>query len=557
MTEQRRRSSWWWALRLATTAAACLLVVFGSAGPAAAHASLVSTDPVDGTVVASSPGQATLTFDERVSLAADGVQTFDADGKPVDTSASANDTLVTVDLPDRLADGTYVVVWRVVSADGHPVAGSLSFSVGTPSLLVVSPTLPEPAGTAVTTALSAAQAATYIGLLLAIGLGIFTLRLPAHVRADRPRSQMRGVSTVAVVVSVAAATAALPLSVINQQGGTLWDLAALETWASATRTAIIALTLLTVGLLLVRIALDERLPVMWQRAALGLGTCVAAISPALTGHSRAFDPQGPVIALDVLHVLAGSVWLGGLAGLAITLPAIAGRATHAVEVLGRFSTLAAGVLAALVVTGGLLAWRIIASWEDLFGTRYGWLLLTKIALVTLAASIAAWNRYVLLPRVRADGGHQERRRATVRLGRVVTVEAGVILLVLALTGFLVNQPPRAEAVVIPERTGVQTTQLGIDAKVLATMTPTRVGQNTVLVQLQDLTGEPLEPARLPEISVRSDEFDLGQVKTTSVASGTFRADVVLPAAGTWRVQVSLRLSQFDNPVAVVTFNVAD
>lgn len=555
----QRRSSWWWAFRLVTAAAACLLAVLASAAPAAAHATLVSTDPVDGSVLARSPAQATLTFDERVSLPPEGVQAFDADGKPITASASASDTLVTVDLPDQLADGTYVVVWRVVSADGHPVAGSLTFSVGKPSVRVVSPKLPEPAGTAVTTTLSTAQAATYIGLLLAVGLGIFTVLLvPAHVRADRPRRRMRTVTTAAAAVSVAAAAATLPLTVINQQGGGLAGLTALETRAGITPTALIALALLSVGLLLVRIALEQRFPPVRQRAALGLGTCLAVVSPALTGHSRVFEPQGPVIALDVLHVLAGSVWLGGLVGLAITLPAIAGRGTHAAEVLGRFSALAAGVLAALVATGGLLAWRIVASWENLFGTRYGWLLLTKIALVTLAAAIAAWNRYVLVPRARADGGHQQRRSTAVRLGRVVTVEASVIVLVLALTGFLVNQSPRAEAIVIPDgRTGVQITQLGTDFKVLATMTPTRVGQNTVLVQLQDLSGEPLEPPRLPEISLRSDEFDLGQVKATSVAAGTFRADVVLPAAGTWRVQVSLRLSEFDNPVAVATFNVTD
>jgi copper transport protein len=555
----QRRSSWWWALRLVTAAAACLLAVLGSAAPAAAHASLVSTDPVDGTVLARSPGQATLTFDERVSLPPEGVQAFDADGKPISVSASASDTLVTVDLPDQLADGTYVVVWRVVSADGHPVAGSLTFSVGKPSIRVASPKLPEAAGPAVTAALSTAQAGSYIGLLLAVGLGIFAVFLvPARVRADRPRSRMRALITAAAVVSVVAATATMPLSVINQQGGGLADLTAPETWARTTPTTLIALALLAVGLFLVRVALEERLPVARQRAALGLGAFLAAVSPALTGHSRAFEPQVAVIAVDVLHVLAGSVWLGGLAGLAITLPAIAGRGAHSAEVLGRFSALAAGVLAALVASGGLLAWRIVASWENLFGTRYGWLLLTKIALVALAAAIAAWNRYVLVPRARADGGHQERRNTAVRLGRVVTVEASVIVLVLALTGFLVNQSPRAEAIVIPDgRTGVQTTQLGTDAKALATMTPARVGQNTILVQLQDLTGEPLEPTRLPEISLRSDELDLGQVNTTSVAAGTFRAEVVLPAPGTWRVQVSLRLSEFDNPVAVVTFNVTD
>ncbi len=551
--------AWWWAFRLVTAAAACLLAVLASAAPAAAHATLVGTDPVDGTVLARSPGEATLTFDERVSVPADGVQAFDADGKPITTSASASDTLVTVDLPDQLADGTYVVVWRVVSADGHPVAGSLTFSVGTPSVRVVSPTPPERAGTVVTSVLSTAQAVGYVGLLLAVGLGIFTVLLvPAHVRADRPRSRMRTVASAAAVVSVAAATATLPLAVITQHGGGLADLAALETWVSITPTPLIALILLSVGLLLVRVALRARLLLVWQRAALGLGTGLAVASPALTGHSRAFEPQAPVIALDVLHVLAGSVWLGGLVGLAITLPAIAGRGTHAVQVLARFSTLAAGVLVALVATGGLLAWRIMASWENLFGTPYGWLLLTKISLVALAVAIATWNRYVLVPRARADDGYQERRTTAVRLARVVTVEAAVIVLVLALTGFLVNQSPRAEAVVIPDgRTGVQTTQLGTDVKALATMTPARVGQNTVLVQLQDLSGEPFEPVRLPEISVRSDDFDLGQVTTSSVAAGTFRADVVLPAAGTWRVHVSLRLSEFDNPVAVVTFTMRD
>ena len=272
--------------------------------------------------------------------------------------------------------------------------------------------------------------------------------------------------------------------------------------------------------MLVRAALDERLPLVRQRAALGLGTCLAVVAPALTGHSRAFEPQAPVIALDIAHVLAGSVWLGGLVGLAITLPTIAGRGTHAAQALARFSTLAAGVLAALVGTGGLLAWRIVASWENLFGTRYGWLLLTKIALVGVAAAIAAWNRYVLVPRARADGGHQERRTAAVHVGRVVTIEAAVIVVVLALTGFLVNQSPRAEAVVIPDgRTGVQTTQLGNDFKVLATLTPARVGQNTVLVQLQDLAGSPSNPPGFPRSACAPTSSTWGKSKQPASPPG--------------------------------------
>ena len=112
-----------------------------------------------------------------------------------------------------------MVAWRIISADGHPVAGSLTFSVGRPSIHVVSPKLPEPAGPTVTIALSTAQGANYMGLLLAVGLGIFAvLLLPAGTRADRPRRRMRTLASASAVVSLVAATAALPLTVIYQQG---------------------------------------------------------------------------------------------------------------------------------------------------------------------------------------------------------------------------------------------------------------------------------------------------------------------------------------------------
>ena len=559
MTDKQQRPSWWPAIRLVTAAAACLLAVLVPAAPAAAHTSLVSTDPLDGSVLAESPGRATFTFNESVSLPPSGVQVFDADGDSVASSASSRDNVVTVEVPDHLSDGTYVVVWRIISADGHPVAGSLTFSVGKPSTRVVSPEPPEPAGPSVTTMLSSTHAMTYIGLLLAVGLAMFTVvLLSAQTRADLPRRRIRTLTTLSAVVSVVAATSALPLTVIDQQGLGLADVVSLPAWTGAPATAFTALGLLAAGLALVRAALGERLTLFQQRAALGLGTCLAVVSPALTGHSRSFPPQAPVIALDILHVLAGSVWLGGLVGLAITLPTISGRGTQAAQTLSRFSAVAASVLAALVTTGGLVAWRIVASWENLFGTRYGWLLLAKIALVAVAAAIAAWNRYMLLPRTRPDGEYQERRAAAAQLGRVIAVEAGVIVVVVALTGFLVNQSPRAEALVSSDDGAiVQTTRLGDDVKVLASMTPGQVGQNTLLVQIQDLTGEPVEATSLPVISLRSKEMDLGQIKATSLAAGSFRADVVLPAAGAWRLQVSLRLSEFENPVAVVTFDVTD
>ena len=109
--------------------------------------------------------------------------------------------------------------------------------------------------------------------------------------------------------------------------------------------------------------------------------------------------------------------------------------------------------------------------------------------------------------------------------------------------------------VAPAGTGVVTGDLGEDLRVLGTMSPRAVGTNTVTIQLQDLTGEPVEPARPPTVRVRSSAVDLGNLALTSSDAGTYRAEVVLPTAGTWRVQVSLRVDEFENPVASLSFRV--
>jgi len=134
-------------------------------------------------------------------------------------------------------------------------------------------------------------------------------------------------------------------------------------------------------------------------------------------------------------------------------------------------------------------------------------------------------------------------------------EAALLVGVLLSTGFLVNQSPREAAGAVPAgQTGAQAAQLG-DLKVVATMTPRVQGQNTLLVQIQDTAGEPAESTRLPVISVRSAGVDLGAVPVTSSGVGAYRVEVVIPTSGRWEIQISLRLSKFENPVATLAFEV--
>jgi copper transport protein len=95
----------------------------------------------------------------------------------------------------------------------------------------------------------------------------------------------------------------------------------------------------------------------------------------------------------------------------------------------------------------------------------------------------------------------------------------------------------------------------VDLRVLAVMDPRRTGSNTVLVQVQDASGEPYDPPVNPVVELRTDGLDLGAVTMTPIAAGTYRGQVVVPRAGEWEVQVSIALGRFDNPVTTVRLTV--
>src|SRR5580704_9779613 len=94
-----------------------------------AHASLVSAEPGDGSVLARAPKTMQLRFNEPVTPEV--IRLIDAEGKArEDTTVRALDDTIVITLPQNLPHGTQLVSYRVISADGHPVGGSLMFSIG-------------------------------------------------------------------------------------------------------------------------------------------------------------------------------------------------------------------------------------------------------------------------------------------------------------------------------------------------------------------------------------------------------------------------------------------
>jgi putative copper resistance protein D len=183
----------------------------------------------------------------------------------------------------------------------------------------------------------------------------------------------------------------------------------------------------------------------WRR--LGLGAAVGLMaSIAWTGHA-ASTPHilGYVhLAADVLHLAAAAVWIGGVVSLVLLLAAIAKipaspKTTLAYDAARRFSTLGMFSVAILVLSGIVNAWILVGSFEGLFGTEYGRLLMLKLLIFAFMLAFAAVNRFSLTPRLARSSGNPV--AALRQLRRNSTIEIALGLAIFAVVGMLGTQHP--------------------------------------------------------------------------------------------------------------------
>ncbi|MEU5631457.1 copper resistance CopC/CopD family protein [Streptomyces rishiriensis] len=367
-------------------------------GPASAHAALRGADPVDGSVVKTAPRSITLAFTESVGLLDDSFRVFDPDnqrlriGKPEHADGRADTARVT--LPGGLGTGTFTVAWRVVSADSHPIAGALTFSVGKPS--AVPPALPstsveDPATSGLFTI---GRYVAYLAAALLIGTAAFVAVCgPPDVRPLRRLLladwwALVGSTVFLLLLRAPYETGAGPAEALDPSG-LARTLGTRPGLALVTRLALLA----AVAVLLrwqrgpVRERKGERpsRPALLAGAALAVGL---ALTWASAEHASAGIQVPAAMASSVLHLLAMAAWLGGLAALLTLLH----RASVPSRVVNRFSRLAALSVTVLVVTGVYQSWRGLGSVSALTDTTYGRVLLAKLAAVALLLLAGAWSR---------------------------------------------------------------------------------------------------------------------------------------------------------------------
>ena len=402
-----------------------------------AHAALLRTVPQAGGTVNTPPKQVEPRF--AIVSVTDANGTQETAGSP--TRSPANPDTLIVPLK-TIGEGWYLVYWRVISVDGHPVRGAFTFAVGPnagPAPQFVIPSISE---TAATPKLLIARWLTFLPVMTAIGLAVLRLTIA------RKAEGLRGI-TVAFAVASAVGLVATPVYVLLATADfalrSVFDLGALVplVHASAFGRGYIDLWICFalfvaaagVAIWVDRPDRDQRsLAELLSLAGAGLATAATLLIPGLSGHAAQTSPRGWSLLFDWAHLVAGSVWLGGLIGL-LVLWATARASLRAV--VPRFSTVALCAVIVLVASGTGASLFHLPTLASLWQTSYGQALLVKIFLLLGALALASFN----LVRARTRLGEPTMRTLVARVGG----EALLVTAAVFAAAVLSSLPPPSKA----------------------------------------------------------------------------------------------------------------
>jgi copper transport protein len=404
--------------RRARIAAAVAALALVAPAAASAHAYLIKTVPAASVTLSSPPQRVALTFDEAVEPRFAIISVSDAAGnqvtvgRPARSPADPNTLVVPL---KRIGEGWYLVYWRAISVDGHPVQNAFTFAVGPNPGPPPQFTVPHISGSATSTPLLVARWAMFLTTLTAIGLFILRVLIAQPLMRRVEGTSLRAVSR-AFVVAAVLGLFAIPVYIEESTAidslRSFWAFGSLAPlWrTTAFGRAYVDLLIcfaLFVGAALValwvdRPKLDQR-PVAPLLALVGALAAAAAVlvMPGAGGHAGQTTPRGVAVFLDWLHLLAVGVWIGGLMGLLVlwwSLPR-GGRLTGLAFCVPRFSNVAFVSVLAIVGTGVGASILHLPTVSALWLTSYGKVILIKVAILAGALAIAAVNLLRTKPRL--------------------------------------------------------------------------------------------------------------------------------------------------------------
>ena len=443
-------------------ALAALAVWLALPSGASAHAYLVKTVPAASVVLDAPPPNIQLTYDEAVEPRLAIISVTDADGHqettgPVHRSPANPDTLV-VPLRTHLPEGWYLIFWRAISVDGHPVEGAFTYAIGPNPGPAPQFRVPNISATAVTPQLLVARWVMFVAVMAAIGLFVMRLLTARPLVREVEGATLRALSvafTVSAIVGLIAIPVYLDFATANDTLRSAFDLSALVPLFRVTafgRAIVDFEVCFALFCVAAWIALWVDRPERPRRSVAELiascGALLAAaavvVVPGAAGHAAQTAPRGLTLLFDWLHVASGSVWLGGLVGLLVLWFSVTPRERVAVLSVSvpRFSNVAVVSVVVLGATGVGEAINHMPAVNALWETSYGQAILVKAGLLGGALLIASGNLLRSRPRLIAARRRPEVGESAARLlRRLVSGELVVVVGVVFAAAVLSSLPP--------------------------------------------------------------------------------------------------------------------
>lgn len=504
---------------LTALVAVSVLILMG--GAAAAHANYVRSNPASDALLTRAPTEVRVTFSEPPDARGSDVAVLDVNGSRFDqrdvTLVSDEPNTLRVSL-GALADGGYLVSWTALSSvDGHVTKGTFAFAVNAPLPPIgdIGPSTPPPTALEI-----AGRALSYGGMALLIGLAFFTMFIRVPTAGAETRRERHLV--VAGGAAVLAGSALLILGQGTNIPGRLLALLGLRALAGIAALASLAVP-------------ARLLPADARREAIAFFGLAAGLTATLVSHAAASGDLR-YVALDYLHVIAISIWLGGV--VAFSYVAMPSARSEDPSDLGRtvwrFSLTALVAVAVIVTTGALQALDRLVLVEDLVETPYGIALLTKIVLLVGLLGLGALNLLVWGPRLRRG------LQASAQLWRGVLGETALFAGVIVAAAFLTALVPPAQV----SGAAFDETRRVSGIRIQLLTASTLPGRNRFVVRAQQgLT--PISGAERVALRFTMVEHDMGELELVASerAAGEYVAEgSPMAMFGTWKVEVITRLA---------------
>jgi copper transport protein len=509
---------------IAGVIAALFLVLPLTPTSASAHSILDSSFPSASSVLAESPREVKLDFNEQIESHLGNISLFDQKQQAIKIGnlvrSASDQSVVTAKLPS-LKNGVYVVVWRVLSADGHPVSGAFPFEIGTTSSGTADALLQKIVNGITATSdlgnpLAAMRFVAFLAVIILFGLLSVTRRSQLIITPVVQRSAR--LSAVALIISSFGLLLLQGPYVSGRSWGAICDVS-LASDVITTRLGMWLLTRILCGALwgVMLVLAGSHHKNWWRRSAVVLAL-VTLLTFSASGHPSAASLPGIFISVDVVHLIAISLWVGAL--VAIT---ILSRSIDTTEMVRSFSRSATWAMPLTVVTGVVQGLHLNGGISGIFDSDYGKLLAVKTIAVAAIILFGASARKKLSS------------LESKSISSLIRKESAVVILVVALTALMVAKAPRVTS--DPASTSFSTTLIQANVFTELLVDPAVVGPSQVHVILTP-PGGTLTPVLDVQVRFELPSRNIPPIPVTMVAVGPnhWLGVIQLPYAGKWTME---------------------